>query len=282
MTSAAPLSPSAAPEQQQPVSAPPAAPAGPVTRLRRGISQPKVRTDGTVAWNTVLAAFAASKDTSEPRDFREALRVPHWRTAMETEFAALKDNGTWILVPPVPGVNLIDSRWVFKVKLHADGSIERYKACLVAKGFKQRYGLDYEETFSPVVKLATVRLLLSLALSCGWHLRQLDIQNAFLNGFLDEQVYMRQPPGFADPAKPGHYCRLIRSLYGLKQAPRAWHARLSSVLGRLGFRPSTADTSLFILQRSDVTIYLLVYVDDIIVVSSTATAIPKLISQLTG
>jgi hypothetical protein len=91
---------------------------------------------------------------------------------------------------------------------------------------------------------------------------------------------MRQPPGFADPAKPGHYCRLIRSLYGLKQAPRAWHARLSSVLGRLGFRPSTADTSLFILQRSNVTIYLLVYVDDIIVVSSTATAIPKLISQL--
>jgi histone deacetylase 1/2 len=185
-----------------------------------------------------------------------------------------------ILVPPVPGVNLIDSRWVFKVKLHAGGSIERCKARLVAKGFKQRYGLDYEETFSPVVKPATVRLLFSLALSCGWHLRQLDIQNAFLNGFLDEQVYMRQPPGFADPAKPGHYCRLIRSLYGLKQAPRAWHARLSSVLGRLGFRPSTADTSLFILQRSDVTIYLLVYVDDIIVVSSTATAIPKLISQL--
>ncbi|KAK1661700.1 hypothetical protein QYE76_049859 [Lolium multiflorum] len=103
------------------------------------------------------------------------------------EFAALKDNGTWILVPPVPGVNLIDSRWVFKVKLHADGSIERYKARLVAKGFKQRYGLDYEETFSPVVKPAT--------------------------------VYMRQPPGFADPAKPDHYCRLIRSLYGLKQAP---------------------------------------------------------------
>ena len=123
---------------------------------------------------------------------------------MEAEFSALQTNGTWTLVPPVPGVNLIDSRWIFKVKRRADGSIERYKARLVAKGFKQRYGLDYDETFSPVVKPATVRLLLSMALSNKWHLRQLDIQNAFLNGFLDEQVYMRQPPGFADPDKPGH------------------------------------------------------------------------------
>ena len=89
---------------------------------------------------------------------------------------------------------------------------------------------------------------------------------------------MRQPPGFVDPSKPGHYCQLIKSLYGLKQAPRVWHARLSSVLGSLGFSPSVADTSLFILRRSDVTIYLLVYVDDIIVLSSTADAIPRLIS----
>jgi histone deacetylase 1/2 len=199
---------------------------------------------------------------------------------MEAEFSALKANGTWNLVPPVSGVNLIDSRWIFKVKLHADGSIERYKARLVAKGYKQRYGLDYEETFSPVVKPAAVRLLLSLALSCGWHLWQLDIQNAFLNGFLDEQVYMRQPPGFADPDKPDHYCHLVKSLYGLNQAPRAWHARLSSVLGSLGFSPSVADTSLFSLHRPDVTIYLLIYVDDIIVISSTASAIPRLIDEL--
>jgi len=120
-----------------------------------------------MAWNIVLSAFDVSKDTAEPRNIREALCVHHWRTTKEAEFSALKDNGTWTLVPPVSGVNLIDSRWVFKVKLHVYGSIERYKACLVAKGFKQRYGLDYEETFSPVVKPATVRLLLSLALSRG-------------------------------------------------------------------------------------------------------------------
>ncbi|KAK1665998.1 hypothetical protein QYE76_054157 [Lolium multiflorum] len=259
---------------------PPTAPSPPVTRRSRGIIQPKVRTDGTVAWTSILAARDAARDTTEPSDYRTALRIPHWRSAMETEFSALQENGTWNLVPPVPGVNLIDSKWVFKVKLHADGSVERYKARLVAKGFKQRYGLDYEETFSHVVKPATIRLLLSMALSRRWHLRQLDIQNAFLNGFLDEQVYMRQPPGFADPDKPGHYCHLIKSLYGLKQAPRAWHARLSSVLGSLGFSPSATDTSLFILRRSDITLFLLIYVDDIIVISSTAAAIPRLIAQL--
>ena len=140
--------------------------------------------------------------------------------------------------------------------------------------------LDYEDTFSPVVKPATIRLLLSMALTHGWHLRQLDIQNAFLHGVLKEEVFMCQPPGFEDPSQPNFLCRLEKALYGLKQAPRAWHARLSSVLLGLGFTPSTADTSLFILRRRDITLYLLVYVDDIIVVSSSATATDRLIHQL--
>jgi hypothetical protein len=199
---------------------------------------------------------------------------------MEAEFSALQANKTWRLVPPVPGVNIIDSKWVFKVKQKSDGSIERYKARLVAKGFKQRYGLDYEDTFCPVVKPTTIRLLLSMALTHGWHLRQLDIQNAFLHGVLEEEVFMRQPPGFEDGSQPHYLCRLDKALYGLKQAPRAWHAHLSTVLGGLGFTSSTADTSLFILRRPDITLYLLIYVDDIIVVSSSDVAIGRLIHQL--
>ncbi|KAK1660706.1 hypothetical protein QYE76_048865 [Lolium multiflorum] len=200
--------------------------------------------------------------------------------AMELEYQALLKNDTWTLVPPKPGVNIIDCKWVFKVKKHADGSIERYKARLVAKGFKQRYGLDYEDTFSPVVKPTTIRVLLSLAVTRGWSLRQLDVQNAFLHGVLDEDVYMRQPPGFADPDRPAHLCHLIKALYGLKQAPRAWHARLGTALRGLGFLPSTADTSLFLLQRPQVTMYILVYVDDIILVSSSVTAADRLVSSL--
>ena len=181
---------------------------------------------------------------------------------------------------PRQGINIIDSKWVFKVKRHANGTIERYKARLVAKGFKQCYGLDYEDTFSPVVKPTTIRLLLSLAVTRGWFMRQLDIQNAFLNDVVEEEVFMRQPPGFEDSAHPRFLCRLDKALSGLKQAPRAWHARLSSILTELGFTPSTADTSLFILRRPDITLYLLVYVDDIIVVSSSAVATDRLIHQL--
>ena len=152
----------------------------------------------------------------------------------------------------------------------------------MAKGFKQRYGLDYEDTFSPVVKPTTIRLLLSLAVTKGWSLHQLDVQNAFLHGVLEEEVYMRQPPGFVDPARPHHLCRLVKALYGLKQAPRAWHARLGSVLRCLGFVPSTADTSLFLLHRPEVTMYLLVYVDDIILISSSEAAADRLLSALGG
>jgi histone deacetylase 1/2 len=225
-------------------------------------------------------AHAAEAAKSEPRTLRDALGSSHWKSAMDSEYAALLKNGIWKLVPSPPGVNVIDSKWVFKIKKNSDGTIERYKARLVAKGFRQRYGQDYEDTFSPVVKPTTIRLLLSLAVSRGWHLRQLDIQNAFLNGVLEEEVFMRQPPGFEDPTRPSHLCYLQKAIYGLKQAPRAWHARLSTVLGSLGFRASTADTSLFILSRADITMFLLVYVDDIIVISSLPTTIDRLILRM--
>jgi histone deacetylase 1/2 len=199
---------------------------------------------------------------------------------MENEVSALHKNKTWHLVPPKPGYNLIDCKWVFKVKRKADGTVDRYKGRLVAKGFKQRYGIDYEDTFSPVVKIATIRLVLSIAVSRGWCLRQLDVQNAFLHGILEEEVYMRQPPGFEDKEKPHYVCKLDKALYGLKQAPRAWYSRLSSKLIQLGFKPSRSDTSLFIYSRNGVTIFMLIYVDDIIVTSSSPEAVTALLEDL--
>ncbi|GJR52802.1 putative RNA-directed DNA polymerase [Tanacetum coccineum] len=156
----------------------------------------------------------------------------------------------------------------------------RYKARFVAKGCRQQPGIDFHETFSPVVKSTTIRAVLSLAVTNDWPLRQLDIQNAFLHGNLKEQVYMKQPPGFIDPQRPNHVCLLHKSLYGLKQAPRAWFERLSKALFDLGFKGSKTDPSLFIYSRGDTLLYILVYVDDIIVTGNNKGTIDNIICQL--
>jgi histone deacetylase 1/2 len=173
-----------------------------------------VYTDGTVRYGCLTT-------TGEPVDLQEALSNKDWKNAMDTEYMALIRNKTWHLVPPEKGQNLIDCKWVWKIKRKADGSIDRYKGRLVAKGYKQRYGIDYEDTFSPVVKSATIRLILSIGVSRGWTIRQLDVQNAFLHGVLEEDVYMKQPPGYEDRKHPHYVCKLDKALYGLKQAPRA-------------------------------------------------------------
>jgi len=252
----------------------PTAPPRPITRLSQGISQPKQYTDGTVRWCMMVAT------SDEPSTVSEALQDENWIAAMDSEYQALHRNKTWHLVHPPHGKNIIDCKWVYKVKRRADGSIDRYKARLVAKGYKQRYGIDYEDTFSPVVKAATIRLILSIAVSKGWTLRQLDVQNAFLHGVLEEEVYMRQPPGYVDKDRTNWVCKLDKALYGLKQAPHTWYARLCGKLETLGFVPSKADTSLFYYQKGWHTIFVLVYVDDIIVASSSKDAIDALLRDL--
>jgi hypothetical protein len=213
-----------------------------MTRSKIGKTKPKIYTDGTVR-------SGLSCSTNEPESLQVALANKNWKADMDDEYKALVDNKTWHLVPNKKGSNLIDCKWVYGIKRKADGTIDRYKARLVAKGFKQRYGIDYEDTFSPVVKAATIRLVLAISVSKGWSLRQLDVKNAFLHGVLEEEVYMKQPPGYENPKTPHYVCKLDKSLYGLKQAPRACFSKLSSKLQELGFLASKANTSLFIYNK---------------------------------
>ncbi|GJY00447.1 pentatricopeptide repeat-containing protein [Tanacetum coccineum] len=162
------------------------------------------------------------------------------------------------------------------LKRDKNGAITCYKARFVAKGFRQQPGIDFHETFSPIVKSTTIRAVLSLAITNNWPLRQLEVHNAFLHGNLKEQVYMKQPPGFIDPQRPNHVCLLHKALYGLKQAPRAWFERLSKALFDFGFKGSKTDPSLFIYSRGHTFLYTLVYVyvDDIIVTDTSYDYFP--------
>jgi len=219
---------------------------------------------------------------AEPRSYAEASSHDCWIKAMQVELKALQQNHTWILTPLPPHKKAIGCRWVYKVKHNADGTIERYKARLVAKGYTQQEGLDYLDTFSPVAKLTTVRMLLALAALRKWHLRQLDVNNAFLHGDLNEEVYMKPPPGLIMD-NPNLVCHLQRSLYGLKQASRQWFTRLSSFLLSQGFCQSSADHSLFLYSHIDNTVTaILVYVDDIILAGDNLeyiTHVTKLLDQ---
>ncbi|KAK8921170.1 hypothetical protein KSP39_PZI019934 [Platanthera zijinensis] len=188
-----------------------------------------------------LRHFATSlSSVSIPNSVQEARQHPGWRAAMEEEMTAIWANQTWTLVPLPPGQHPVGCKWVFVIKHAPDGTIARLKARLVARGFTQQQGLDYEETFSPVAKLNSVRVLLSVAVHRHWPLHQLDIKNAFLNGDLHETVYMRQPPGFETTGE-SHVCLLKKSIYGLKQSPRAWFDKFSKVVQDMGFTRSSAD-----------------------------------------
>lgn len=232
------------------------------------------------AWREQLAAAEEELDEAtayavsfpdEPSTYREAIRSDsqeNWQRAMQEEIDSLKRHGTWKLVDLPPGRKAVKCKWVYKVKHNADGSIERYKARLVAKGFTQVKGIDFDETFAPVARLDSLRYLLALAALEDWEIHQVDVKSAYLNGELDEEIYMEQPEGFAAKGEEGKVCRLLKALYGLKQAGRQWHLRLRSVLEKLGFTAfDTGDISIFVMRQrvgEDTQIlFLIVYVDDI-------------------
>lgn len=168
---------------------------------------------------------------------------------MASEFAALERNRTWRLIDRPPGAHIVSGKWVFKHMLNPDGTLERYKARWVMRGFTQRAGVEFGETFTPVVKPATIRTVLTIAASRKWATKQLDVSNAFLHGHLKEHVLCQQPTGFVDAARPDAVCLLDKSLYGLRQAPQAWYTRFANFVVTLGFRATRSDASLFILRE---------------------------------
>jgi histone deacetylase 1/2 len=215
----------------------------------------------------------------EPKNVRSAPSDVKWRQAMQAEYKALIDNKTWSLVPLRPHRRAIGCKWIFRVKENPDGTINKYKAHLVAKGFLQTAGFDFTETFSPVIKPVTIRIILTLAVTFKWPVQQIDVNNAFLNGVVQEEVYMAQPSGF-EVSDKSLVCRLHKSLYGLKQAPRAWYDRLTHALLLLGFVKSKCDPSLLIHTQKGTSTYVLIYVDDILITGSSSQLINDLIDKL--
>ncbi|CAI5980328.1 unnamed protein product [Closterium sp. NIES-65] len=222
-------------------------------------------------------------DIPTPRSYAEAVEGPYssqWQAAMDAEMASWKSTGTYVDAVPPPGANIVSGMWIFRVK-RPPGSPPVFKARYVARGFSQRQGVDYFQTFSPTPKMTTLRVLLHIAAQRDYELHSLDFSTAFLQGSLHEEMWLRRPPGFTGTFPPGTQWSLRRPVYGLRQAPREWHDTLRTTLAALGFAPSTADPSLFL--RTDTSLppfYILVYVDDLVFATADTAGLAYVKSEL--
>jgi hypothetical protein len=188
---------------------------------------------------------------------------------MKDEMTSIWSNETWTLAPLSPGTKAITYKWIFKLKPAQGTQPPRKKARLVARGFEQRRGIDFSETFAVVIKWATIRTAVALAATKRWNIYHMDVRTAFLNGLLKETVFMRQPPGFAQPGQEKLVCKLQKSLYGLKQSPRAWYEKIDTVLKKLGLQRSTSDGNMYFMHKDGDTLILMLYVDDLFIIGSS-------------
>ena len=208
---------------------------------------------------------------TEPISIKDALNSDereYWQQAMDAEYNSLIHKGTWELVSLPPGRKPIKSKWIYRVKTKADGTFDRFKARLVAQGFSQIAGVDYQETFSPVVRLATIRALLVFVVNNNLIIHQMDVKTAFLNGDLAEDIYMEQPEGYKISGQTHLVCKLRKSLYGLKQASRSWYQKINAVLISQNYFPTTADGNLYYKKVGGDFIFIALYVDDTLLVSN--------------
>ncbi|KAL0427907.1 UNVERIFIED_CONTAM: Retrovirus-related Pol polyprotein from transposon TNT 1-94 [Sesamum latifolium] len=225
--------------------------------------------------------LALNTEIIEPYSYEEALESRNsekWKTAMEEEINSLIRNKTWTLVPKLKDTSIVDWKWLFKIKQENEST--RYKARLVAKGFTQKEGIDFTEIFSSIVKYSTVRIILALTAHFNWELKQMDVKTAFLHGDLDETIYMSQPDGFVSDKHPDHVCLLKKSLYGLKQSPRQWNKKFDLFMQSLKFQKSAFDPCLYFKYYSHIPMFLVLYVDDMLIAGSNITLIVELQNNL--
>jgi len=211
----------------------------------------------------------------EPTTHAEAHGDPAWRKAMETELESVEKNRTWELVDPPVGHRPITLKWVFKLKKDEKGAVIKHRARLVARGFVQQEGIDCEDAFAPVARMESVRVLLALAAQEGWRVHHMDVKSAFLNGDLKEEVYVRQPPGFAVPGEEGKVYHLRKALYGLRQAPRAWNAMLDATLKEMGFQQSAHEAAMYRRGGWRSVLLVGVYVDDLVIAGADAEEVEE-------
>jgi hypothetical protein len=192
------------------------------------------------------------------------MQDPTWVDAMVEEYDSIVKNSVWEIVPRPIDKSMVGSRWIYKVKQVAVGSVEKYKARFVARGFSQIEGINYGETFAPIARYSSIRSILALSVQMGWCIHQMDVKTAFLNRIIEEEVYIEQPEGFETFDRELHVCRLKRALYGLKQAPRAWYTWIDSYFTGLGFTKSEADENLYQIVVEGNILIIVLYVDDLI------------------
>ncbi|GKA99760.1 retrovirus-related pol polyprotein from transposon TNT 1-94, partial [Tanacetum coccineum] len=229
----------------------------------------RLRSQGNGPLNKEIINIKESKDhpletVIEPKNVKEAIQDESWTMDMQRELNQFKTNDVWSLVPPHINQTIIGTKWVFKNKLDENGVVSRNKARLVAQGYNQQEGIYFDETYAPVARLESIRILLAYACAHDFKLSQMDVKSAFLNGFINEEVYVAQPPGFIDFEKPNHVFKLKKALYGLKQALKAWYDRLKACLINHKYTMGLLDNTLFTKKRNSHIIIVHIYVDDII------------------
>jgi hypothetical protein len=234
-------------------------------------------------WQSLLSFDSQEDEIYEPTSYADAMKSPDaelWKAAIQDEMKSLMTNKTWSLSELPPGRKCTLSRWVLKVKPATPGSPARYKARLVAKGFSQRPGIDFEETFSPVIKHDTLRVVLSFVAAYDMEMSQLDVKTAFLYGELDEEIYLQQPEGYVVAGKEKYVCRLHKCIYGLKQASRVWNRHFDHFLKKFGLRPSSADPCLYIRQNQGELVIVIIWVDDCLICSNNGSSILDIVKHL--